>query len=146
MFDSLGVDWGTKKSGVALGNSASFLFVPKAICLTKNLKLEIQKYILQYNISYLIVGLPFNFYGKDTEITNYIKNFITEIKKSYSGIIIDIVNETGTTKESKNLLNKHMELNQKNQKILVDSIAAMKILERYFEQNNHKQLELTNQI
>ena len=137
MFDCLGIDWGTKKSGIALGSSATFLFIPKDICLTINLISDIAKYELDYQIKFLIIGLPFNFQGQDTKITIHIRTFISILKNKFPEIVVNFVNESGTSKESKNLLDKQK---LKNQKILVDSLAAVKILERYFLEN-HKKLK-----
>lgn len=129
MFDCIGVDWGIKKSGIALGSSASFLFIPKNVVLTKDLEVNIAKYVLEYKTKSVIIGLPFNFQGQDTKITTYIRSFSDTLKDKFPNIVVSFVNESGTSKESKNILDKQK---SKNQRILVDSLAAVKILERYF--------------
>ena len=96
----LGIDYGTKKIGVSLGQMITKTCRPLKI-IYKNKNDEIKKIILEWHIKRIIIGYPE--YDKKSSIHKEIKNFSDDLKKSVD-FNIDIVfhNEIFTSEFARN--------------------------------------------
>jgi putative holliday junction resolvase len=127
MFDCVGLDWGSKYIGVAIGQSSSKIVIPKAeIYETHNF--DLAKILDQCKtISTIVIGLPSRFDTTSTKTTVEIQKFIETLKLRYPEINIKTVNENNTSKIAQR------QLNTKNQKSRIDNLAALNILKIFFE-------------
>jgi len=128
MFDCLAVDWGEKRSGIAIGDSETGLILPldKEV-FTENLILILEKEISQRKIKKIILGLPTNFFLKDTSITSLILEFENSLKEAFPSLEIETINERSSTKDARS------KLASKPTKHEINHQAAAIILEYYFE-------------
>ncbi len=135
MFDFLSIDWGEKRMGYAYGNIETGLIIPdREKRYNNNLYTDIAEIIRMKAIKSIIVGVPSNFSFEDTETSLKIKKFINYLSKEYSGIPVDTVNERNSTKEA--ILLQRANENTKLDKFETNHLAAVKILEFYFNQEN----------
>lgn len=136
MITVLAFDFGMKSIGVAVGNSLTLTAAPLEALKAKdgvpNWDL-IEKYIKDWSIKLIVVGLPLNMDGSEQEITNCALKFG---KKLFSRFKIEVImqDERLTSTSAR----EHI-FNQKGSKALVkgkiDSIAACLILESYLDEN-----------
>lgn len=116
----LGIDWGSKRIGLALGNSATKLASPLGVVASVE---ELEKVVQKEEIKRLVVGIPHNDQGP---LQSQFKAFfevlesrfslpITQIDERFSSQLADRLG-AGDTRDGER-----------------DAIAAMVILQTYFD-------------
>ncbi len=128
----LGIDFGLKRTGLAMTDAAGTLAFPlKTLYKKTNRQFwdELLDTINHEKIDALVVGMPFDLYGQETEITVQAKNFIRRIQKK-SGLPVYTVNETCSSIEAKEQL-KQANVSKYKLNQYLDQQAAVVILESY---------------
>lgn len=128
----LAFDWGEKRIGVAIKRDGSF--IAKGLTVIDNdsdFWSSVIKIITQYNPDLLIVGRPLNLEGKETKQTQLTKDFADKLaKRTHKKVVMQ--DETLSSQEAKKRLNPN--LNLRNQKRLINQLAAEIILEDYLNE------------
>ncbi len=130
----LGIDFGLKRTGLALTDAAATLAFPlKTLYKETNRQFwdELLETIRQERIDALVVGIPYDLYGEETETTVQAKNFILRLEKK-SNLPVYTVNETCSSVEAKEQLKKAGVSKDKISRYL-DQQAAVVILESYLK-------------
>ncbi|ALV23151.1 hypothetical protein ASO20_00455 [Mycoplasma sp. (ex Biomphalaria glabrata)] len=137
----IGIDIGTKRSGVALASfdnklvSNSWVVNHGEVSATKKLELILSS--IKYPIKALIIGYPFHMnQSTDSKISDSQKNVLEVINllnENYPEIIVIRVDERLTTKSSIDL-GHSLGLNEKQMRDKKDAISAMFILDVYLHQ------------
>lgn len=118
----LGVDFGLKKTGLALGDSESRIAAPLRVVLTRDLKADIVRTIASEGIECVVVGKPNHVARPDQEDAR--ETFTTFVRELVPVFEID---ERYTTKESRAMQFEGVRAEE-------DAIAAQLILEAYFNE------------
>lgn len=136
---TLGIDYGDARVGIAitdaLGITAQGL---KTIWHKGNDKIVLEKLdeiINNYEVSTIVVGMPFNMDGTKTERAEITEKFIHKLKCKYNKIKIETVDERLTTVQAHKTMN-DLNINPKKKKNIVDTISAVYILETYINKKN----------
>lgn len=119
----LGIDFGTKKLGVAILEDSSEITSP--LPLIKNdqyLWQSLGKIISDYRITQAIVGLP-----SYEDTARKVNKFVDELQKQF-GLSVTFVNEDNTS------LGIKKELSTQKQQQNLDSYSAIAILEQWLSQ------------
>jgi len=131
---TLSIDYGDARVGIAitdaLGITAQGLKTIKHNGNDKILLAEIDKILLEYEISTIVVGLPFNMNGTKSKRVEKTEKFIHKLKCKYNKILIDTMDERLTTVQAHRTMNE-LNIKAKNKKNIVDTISAVYILEAY---------------
>lgn len=119
MFEQcLGIDWGEKRIGLALGNSEVKIASPFGVVNSLD---ELKEVIVTEKIEHLVIGEPVN----DKMNDNFLK-FIEDLKASIN-LPLDLVDERFSSQAADSLdRNARKEGNR-------DAMAAMIILQSYFD-------------
>ena len=133
----LSLDLGKGSLGVAISRSG-MLVTPlpnlrfHALDYDECMKL-LKKAIEYERIEHIVIGLPLYPSGDPCEMTPIVEKFIEEkLKPAFPNVDITKVDERNSTLEASEML--HMNnRNSKKQKSVIDSAAAMIILERYLK-------------
>ena len=97
----LGIDYGTKKTGVAIAQRVTSKARPLKI-IYQNYISQINEIILEWDIDTIIIGYPLN-NGKEKKIHKDIKKFVQDLKRSIdSKIKIILYNEHYTSDLARN--------------------------------------------
>lgn len=121
----LGLDIGEQRIGVARVNTLAKLPEPLITLKNDNLFVDnLKKLIVEYQISYLIIGLPRNLSGEETPQTQYVKRF-SQANLADIGVPIKFQDETLSSVAAEE------RMNPKNRDLGVDALAATVILEDY---------------
>lgn len=130
----LGIDYGEKRIGVAIGFVKGKISLPYKIIknISKKFVLkELKEIIEEKNISLIVVGLPYSLSGKDKVSKQFKKivNFTVFLRNNFS---IEIVNEDErlSTKTAGELL---LEEKKGTRKKMKDDVAASIILQAYLD-------------
>jgi putative Holliday junction resolvase len=132
----LAFDLGTQTLGIAVGQEKGFIFPRPVFRFPKGsyglVKQFIQSLIIEEHIHQLVFGLPLNMNDTASERTLSVQRFVKELKELLPQVTIETTNEQLTTVEAKERLAR-LGYNEKQQKDLVDSMAAVIILEQYLK-------------
>jgi|TARA_B100000902_G_scaffold179993_1_gene173016 putative Holliday junction resolvase len=126
----LAFDFGTKKIGVAVGQTLTKTSSPLTIIFNKKNKInwqEIEEVINEWNPDLLIVGKPLNMDGTESDIMKNVSNFVKKLKK-ISGTECEYMDERLTSFEAKEKV-------ADTGSTLVDAHAAKIILDNWFNKS-----------
>lgn len=142
----LGIDYGTKRIGIAISDEEGNLAFPKEILLNSidTLK-KIGEIIKKENISEIVIGESVDFSGKLNALSARIDVFILELEEKFNlpihkqkEFLTSVLARSGKdTKKDYNPSQTHSRVKQiKSGRI--DASAAALILQRYLDKNNQK--------
>lgn len=130
------IDYGGKRSGIAVTDPLKIIATPLETIDTTNLLEFLKKYILQEDVETLVVGQPTRHDGSFSAIENEILDFIKTFNTEFPNISIHRVNEMYTSKEAmRSLIDSGVPKMKRRNKKLLDMTAATLILQDYL--NHH---------
>ena len=121
-------DYGTKKIGVAVGQTETYTSSPLQIIINKDDKVnwsEISILLNEWKPELIIIGKPLNMDGTDSEIMKKVDKFFQKLKSTYEAEY-QYVDERLTTFEAREIL-------KENEKDFVDANAAKILIDSWFE-------------
>ena len=138
----LGLDYGDARVGVAITDALNItvqgLETIQRNQSDKNVLKRLDEIIVQYEIEKIVVGLPLNLKGEKTQRTEITEKFIHKLKCKYNKLKIDTMDERLTTIEAQKTMN-FLNVDKKNKRNIVDTIAAVYILQAYLKKQENKQ-------
>lgn len=93
----LGLDLGMKRSGIARASSAARLAQPLTTVPTDELLSVLKKLTSDNEVEQIIVGLPRNLDGNDTEQTKWVRQWLSKAETELPGIDFRLQDEALTT-------------------------------------------------
>ena len=137
MGKALGIDFGTKRVGLALSDRSNMIASPyKTLNYVseKDLITQLETIVTKNDIEILVLGLPINMKGEDTAQTIKVRDF----KEILSALRIPIVYEDERL-SSVSAINSLMLQNVKtgHNKPEIDKTAAAIILQQYLDKNSN---------
>ena len=135
----LGIDYGDARTGLAitdeLGITAQGLFTVESNGNDKMILKKIDELLQQYKIEKFVIGYPINMDGTRSERTDKTDAFIHKLKSRFNKIEIIQMDERLTTVEAHRTMN-YLSINNRNKRKVVDTIAAVYILESYINRKD----------
>ena len=118
-------DYGTKKIGVAVGQTETYTSSPLQIIYNEHEKTnwsEINILINEWNPELILVGKPINMDGTESDIMKRVDNFFKKLEK-ISNVDCEYIDERLTTFEAKEILGEDRvaEVDAHAAKILIDN-------------------------
>lgn len=130
----LSIDYGGKRTGLAVTDPLKIIATGLTTVETRNLMNYLKDYINREPVELVIIGLPVNWDDSDTHATPLVKKFIAEFKKQFPALPIREVDERFTSKmASRAMLEMGMKKKQRQNKAMVDEIAATILLQEYLQ-------------
>ncbi len=130
---TLGIDYGTKRVGVAVSDDTATLAFPKAVLRNSHTLLDEIKSIIKNNrVKEIVVGQSLNTDGSENLLMEDIKRFVTILEKEI-GLAVFLEPEFFTSEEARK--------GKKNggvSKHMMDASAAALILQRYLDKKSSK--------
>lgn len=131
---TLGIDYGTKRVGVAVSDDTSSIAFPKAVLRNSHTLLgELKSTIESSNVEEIVVGQSLNTDGTDNLLMEDIKRFIALLEKEI-GLPIHLEPEFFTSEEARKGV-KEGEVS----KHVIDAAAAALILQRFLDKKKNKE-------
>ncbi len=118
----LWIDLWNKKCGIAV--YINWIVLPKDIVPRTNIIKVLKKYINEYNVSVLVLWLPYDLYWKDLRQLERTKKFSKKLKEIFPDLDVKLVDERYTSFEADNIIKDGI-------KWWKDDISAALILESY---------------
>ena len=138
----LSFDFGEKRIGVAIGNNITKNSHPLETINTAKVKERykiIESLLMTWKPIKLVIGYPLNEDGTISKMSLLAKKFGTKLKNKYN-IPTIMIDERFSSIEA-DLELKKFEKNFKKRKIVIDQVAAMIILDSFFQSNDDKNIK-----
>ena len=132
----LAFDFGLKRIGVAVGQSLTQTAKPLPLLKAQDGAPkwdQIQQLIDEWQPQILVVGLPVHMDGTTQDVTKLATRFGNRLNGRFH-LPVEWVDERLTSYEAELMLD-DLNINPSNDKIGIDSVSAMLILEQYFSCN-----------
>ncbi len=130
----LAIDFGKARCGVAVSDSLQIIANPLDTVATKEIISFLVSYCQSEQVDKIIVGLPKQMSGEDSESMRYIKPFVGRLKHAIPNIPIEMYDERFTSVLAhRAMIEGGMKKKDRQNKANVDKIAACIILEDYMQ-------------
>jgi putative Holliday junction resolvase len=130
----LAIDYGGKRTGLAVTDPMQIIATGLATIESKELVPYLKKYFSTEQVELIVIGLPVNWDESDTHGTPLVKEAIKKINKEFPHIPLKTVDERYTSKMAKDaMLVMGMKKKDRQIKGNVDIIAATIILQEYLQ-------------
>ena len=134
----LGIDYGRKRTGVAVTDPLQIVAGALGTVPTHTLEQFITDYVAHEPVELIVVGLPMQLNGQPSESMRYITPFVNRLKKILPNIPVVMYDERFTsTIAHQAMIDGGMKKSDRRDKARVDSIAATIILNDYLASRNN---------
>jgi len=131
---AVGIDYGAKRTGVAITDSLKIIASGLTTIETKKLLLFISELTQKEDIDFFVIGYPVNLQNKKNDIIKDIDIIIDKLQTKYPSVPIHKIDERYTSKIAKNtLINSGTKKIKRRNKKIIDQISATIILQDYLD-------------
>ena len=137
----LGIDYGKKRTGLAVSDPLGIFASALETVPTANIINYLKKYTSQNKVERFVVGYPMNLNGSPAECTPFVEAFVKVLKKNFPSIPITLEDERFTSQLAmRAMIDGGMKRSERRIKGSVDRISAAIILQSWLDgQNNATQ-------
>lgn len=130
----VGVDYGSKRVGLAVTDPLQIIASPLDTFHSKDVIDFLKKYDLEEGIEKFVIGMPKNLKNEATNATPLVKGFVTLLKKAFPEKEVILVDERFTSKIAfDTMISGGLKKKDRKNKATVDKISASIILQSYLE-------------
>lgn len=131
----LSIDYGGKRTGLAVTDPLQIIATGLCTVETPKLMAFLKDYFSKETVELALIGMPTNWDDSDTHATPLVKKFIEQFKKQFPTIPIKEVDERFTSKmASQAIAQMGLRKKQRQNKALIDEVAATIMLQEYLRQ------------
>ena len=131
----LAIDYGLKRTGLAVTDPLKIIASPLDTIATTELFSWIKKYTTQEEVEHIVVGLPTNLDQSDTHTTKPVLNLINQLNIHFPSINVSKVDERFTSKiAQQSLVLGGAKKKERRKKENIDKLSATLILQSFLEQ------------
>jgi len=133
----LGIDYGKKRTGLAVCDPTKTIASPFTTVLTNDLRSFIESFTADKDIEGFVIGYPRQMNNEPSEAVRYINPFVKYLEKKYSDIPVYLVDERFTSKMAMQaMVSGGMKKQKRRDKANVDKISAAIILQSFLDQKD----------
>jgi putative Holliday junction resolvase len=130
----LGIDYGTKRIGLAVTDPLRLIASPLKTIKTGEFDAFVSEYLKTESIDAFIIGYPVQMNNKQSESVKYIKPFIRRLEKQFPSIPVHLVDERFTSKMAlRSIIDGGVKKNDRKDKGLIDKTSAAIILRSFLD-------------
>lgn len=130
----LSIDYGGKRTGLAVTDPLKMIATGLTTVETIQLMPYLTSYLAREQVELVIIGMPVNWDDSDTHATPLVQKFIRQFVKAFPSIPIKEVDERFTSKlAAQAMLQMGLKKKQRQNKALLDEIAATIMLQEYLQ-------------
>jgi len=132
----LSIDYGGKRTGLAVTDPLKIIATGLCTVETPKLNIFLKDYFSKEQVELVIIGMPVNWDDSATHATPLVQKFIKDFQKNFPSIPIKEVDERFTSKlASQAMLQMGLKKKQRQNKSMIDEIAATIMLQEYLQHN-----------
>ncbi|WP_165020960.1 Holliday junction resolvase RuvX [Dysgonomonas sp. ZJ279] len=130
----LAIDYGTKRTGIAVSDTLKIIANGLTTVRTHTLFDFLKSYMEKEDVECIVVGLPKQMNNEYSENMNHIRPFVKKLQSIYPDIRIEYYDERFTSAlAQKAMIDGGLKKKDRQNKALVDEISAAIILQDYME-------------
>jgi len=137
MSKAIGIDFGLKRTGIAITDDLCIIASPLTVVDSTKLMQFLSDLIIKENAATLVLGFPTRLDGSDSHITENVRILKSELEKNFPTISVVLQDERYSSAESMKVVHKAGKKKQQKDKGLIDKISAAIILQDYLETLNN---------
>jgi putative holliday junction resolvase len=130
----LALDYGAKRTGIAVTDPLQIICSPLDTVETKNLMAFLKDYFLREPVEAIALGYPTHADGNPTHLTPAVEKLEKELNKNWPDIPVHRIDERYTSLEAERIIfAAGYKKKQRQDKAMVDRVAASLILQMYMD-------------
>ncbi len=130
----LAIDYGAKRTGLAVTDPMGLIANALEVVASHDLESYLRNYFAKEEVSQVVIGMPKNTDGSDTNATPLVQSFINRFRKVFPEIELTLHDERFTSKMALDaMIAGGMKKKERRNKGNVDKISATIILQSYLE-------------
>ncbi len=134
----IGIDYGTKRVGVAVTDALQIIATALDTVHSKDIIAFLQKYDREEGIEAFVLGMPKKLDNSDTNNTIHVQNFKKQLQKAFPEKKIFEIDERFTSSiAQQSMILGGVKKKERQDKANVDKISAVLILQSYLETKNN---------
>lgn len=135
----LSIDYGKKRTGIAVTDPLQIIAVGLATVSTHELFQFLQDYIGREQVERIVIGEPKQPNGQPSENLERVRQFVNRWRRAVPQIPIEFYDERFTSVLAhRAMIDGGLKKKDRQNKALVDEISATIILQNYMESRRHK--------
>lgn len=128
----LSIDYGKKRTGIAVTDPLQIIAGGLATVATCELMSFLQNYVARESVERIVVGEPKQLNGEPSENLSRVKQFVAKLRKTLPDIPVEFYDERFTSVLAhKTMIDSGISKKARQNKALVDEISATIILQDY---------------
>jgi putative Holliday junction resolvase len=128
------IDYGGKRTGLAVTDPLKIIATALTTVETKNLISFLKDYFLKEDVELILIGEPLNLDNSSTHATELVYSAIKQLQKEFPKIPIKTIDERFTSKlASQAMIEMGMKKKERRKKENIDQIAAAIMLQEYLQ-------------
>jgi putative Holliday junction resolvase len=132
----MGIDYGTKRTGIAVTDPLQLIASGLETVATDEVFDFLKEYLEKEEVELIVVGEPLHADGNPAQIAHLVVGFVRKLRKQFPFIEVVTWDERFTSEEAKQIIRESGAGKKKRRdKSLVDRISAALILEDYLRSN-----------
>jgi len=134
----IAIDYGTKRTGIAVTDPGQIIASPMETVPTHELMVFLEEYFKKEVVETLVVGHPTQTDGSDSESMRPLRFFVQAFIKRFPDMRVEWMDERFTSKMAVDaMLTGGMKKSQRRVKGNIDKISASLILQSWMERRNN---------
>lgn len=131
----LAIDYGKKRTGLAVSDPLRIIAGPLETVESENLLAFLKQYTEKEPVDEFVIGMPKQMSNVDSELAPHVRKFILKLKETFPDKPVFEVDERFTSAIAKqSMIAGGMKKKDRQVKANVDKISAVLILQSYMEQ------------
>lgn len=128
----LAIDYGIKRTGIAVTDELQIIASGLTTISSETVMSFLKEYFSKENVAKVLIGEPKQMNGQPSESTEIIEAFVSKFKATFPEMIVERVDERFTSKMAfQTMIDSGLKKKQRQNKALVDEIAATILLQDY---------------
>ena len=128
----MAIDYGSKRTGIAVTDPLQIIATGLTTVHSKDVIEFIRKYMEKEEVSCIVVGEPKRMNNGPSESARFIEPFVIHLKRSFPGVKVERMDERFTSKMAfQTMIDSGLKKKDRQDKELVDQISATIILQSY---------------
>lgn len=130
----MAIDYGRKRTGLAVTDELQLIATPLTTVETQNLMKYLSEYVSKEKVDCFVVGEAKRMDNSPSESAQYIEPFVAKLKEKYPQIPVERIDERFTSKIAfQAMIDGGLKKKQRQNKALIDTVSAVIILQSYMQ-------------
>jgi putative Holliday junction resolvase len=130
----LAIDYGKKRTGLAVTDPMKIIATGLTTIASHALIPYLKAYIQKEQVEKIIIGMPLDLQGRETDATPLVREMIRILHKHFPAIPIEAVDERLTSRlASRSLVESGIKKQARRNKALIDEVSATILLQGYLQ-------------